>query len=57
MILADLCRRGPITGNGVPDAYLAALAIEAGATWITADSGFARFEPELRWELLRPPGA
>lgn len=39
--------------NVVPDAYLAALAIEHGATWITTDRGFARF-PDLRWR--RPLG-
>jgi len=33
--------------NDVPDAYLAALALEAGATWVTRDRGFARF-PGLR---------
>jgi len=32
----------------VPDTYLAALAIEHGATWITTDAGFARFAG-LRW--------
>ncbi len=35
-------------GNDVPDAYLAALAVDAGATWVTTDRGFARF-PGLRW--------
>jgi toxin-antitoxin system PIN domain toxin len=35
-------------GNVVPDAFLAALAIENGATWVTTDRGFARF-PGLRW--------
>lgn len=35
-------------GNALPDAYLAALAIESGSEWITADRGFARF-PGLRW--------
>ena len=30
------------------DAYFAALAIESGSEWITADRGFARF-PGLRW--------
>lgn len=35
-------------GNLVPDAYLAALAIETGATWVTTDRGFARY-PRLRW--------
>ncbi|MDQ3716380.1 MAG: type II toxin-antitoxin system VapC family toxin [Actinomycetota bacterium] len=33
--------------NDVPDAYLAALALEQGATWVTRDRGFARF-PGLR---------
>lgn len=36
-----------ITGNRVPDAYLAALAITHGATLATADRGSARF-PGLR---------
>lgn len=35
-------------GNLVPDAYLAALAIESGCEWITTDRDYARF-PELRW--------
>ena len=33
--------------NDVPDAYLAAMALEQGATWVTRDRGFARF-PGLR---------
>ncbi len=47
-IFTELCRRIGAKGNAVPDAYLAALAIEQAATWITADRGFARF-PGLRW--------
>lgn len=47
-IFVDLCRRVDATGNLIPDAFLAALAIEQGATWVTADRGFARF-PGLRW--------
>ena len=35
--------------NLVPDAQLAALAIEHGLTVQTSDAGFSRF-PELRWE-------
>lgn len=35
-------------GNLVPDAYLAALAIESGSEWITTDRDYARF-PDLRW--------
>lgn len=33
--------------NDVSDAYLAALSIEQGATWVTRDRGFGRF-PDLR---------
>ena len=32
-----------LRGNDVPDAYLAALALEQGATLVTRDRGFARF--------------
>ena len=47
-IFLDLCRLPGSKGNFVPDAYLAALAIESGSEWLTADRGFARF-PGLRW--------
>ena len=47
-IFAKLCRTAGAKGNLVPDAYLAALAIETGSEWITADRDFARF-PGLRW--------
>lgn len=47
-IFASLCRETAATGNLVPDAYLAALAIESGSTWITTDRDYARFEG-LRW--------
>ena len=43
-----LCTSAKAQGNHVPDAYLAALAIEQGCEWITADRGFARL-PGLRW--------
>jgi toxin-antitoxin system PIN domain toxin len=48
-IFSDLCRRVAARGDLVPDAFLAALALEAGATMVTADRGFARF-PRLRLE-------
>jgi uncharacterized protein len=48
-IFKDLCRRVQAVGNVVPDAFLAALAIEQGATWVTADRTFGRF-PGLRWQ-------
>jgi toxin-antitoxin system PIN domain toxin len=37
-----------LVGNLVPDAWIAALAVTAGARVATADAGFARFEG-LRW--------
>jgi len=51
-IFTDLCRRTEARGNLVPDASLAALAIESGSEWITTDRDYARF-PGLRW---RRPG-
>ena len=47
-IFLDLCLRTGARGNMVPDAFLAALAIESGSEWITTDRDFARF-PGLRW--------
>jgi toxin-antitoxin system PIN domain toxin len=47
-IFLDLCTSQGLKGNDVPDAYHAALAIESGSEWVTADRGFARF-PGLRW--------
>lgn len=43
-----LARRHHVTGNLVPDAQLAALALEHGVAVVSADSDFARF-PEIRW--------
>ena len=48
-IFVDLCRSVGATGNIVPDAFLAALAIEHNATFVTGDWGFRRF-PRLRVE-------
>jgi hypothetical protein len=47
-IFAQLCETADATGDLIPDAYHAALAIEHGCEWITADRHFARF-PGLRW--------
>lgn len=47
-IFTSLCQSIGARASVVPDAFLAALAIEHGATWITTDAGFARF-PGLRW--------
>jgi uncharacterized protein len=43
-----LCADVDARGNDVPDAYLAAYAIENNAEWLSADRGFARFR-RLRW--------
>jgi toxin-antitoxin system PIN domain toxin len=47
-IFCRLCRQAGAKGSLVTDAYLAALAIESGSEWITADRDFSRF-PGLRW--------
>jgi toxin-antitoxin system PIN domain toxin len=47
-IFQEVCRTGRAAGNLVQDAWLAALAIEAGCEWITLDRDFARFDG-LRW--------
>jgi len=47
-IFVRLCKEADVRGNLVPDAWFAALAIEAGCEWITLDRDFARF-PGLRW--------
>jgi uncharacterized protein len=47
-IFRRLCEAGAVRGNLVPDAYLAALAIESGCEWVTTDRDYARF-PGLRW--------
>lgn len=42
-IFDSLCRQTSVRANVVPDAYLAALAIEHGATLATTDAAFRRF--------------
>lgn len=43
-IFADLVTTHRLRGNDIPDAYLASMAMEAGAHLVTLDRGFARFE-------------
>jgi len=50
-LFARLCTDANATGNLVPDAWLAAMAVESGCEWITTDRDYARFKG-LRW---RPP--
>ena len=47
-IFRRLCTTAGAKGNLVADAYLAAIAIEAGGEWITLDRDFSRFSG-LRW--------
>jgi uncharacterized protein len=47
-ILGRLIKELDIRGNLVPDAQLAALAIEHGVPVVSVDSDFARFS-EIRW--------
>lgn len=48
-VLGALITTYDVRGNLLPDALLAALAIEHGLTLYSTDSDFARFR-ELRWE-------
>jgi toxin-antitoxin system PIN domain toxin len=47
-IFTELCRAVTATGNQVPDAFHAALAIEADAVFVSADRALARF-PGLKY--------
>jgi toxin-antitoxin system PIN domain toxin len=49
-IFTRLCREVDARGNLVPDAYLAALAIESGCELVSTDRDFSRF-PDLRWSV------
>ncbi len=42
-IFERLCRESGARGNLVADAYLAALAVEAGCDWVTTDRDYTRF--------------
>jgi toxin-antitoxin system PIN domain toxin len=50
-VLERLCREADAVGDLLPDAHLAALAIDHGAELVSFDRDVARF-PGLRW--LRP---
>lgn len=47
-VLGGLVERYGLSGNAVPDAHLAALAVEHGIAVCSADTDFARFT-EIRW--------
>lgn len=54
-VYAALCEQTAVTGNLVPDAQLAALAIEHGVEVVSADTDFLRF-PGLRYTNPLAPG-
>ena len=47
-LFTRLCSEVGARGNLIPDAYLAALAIESGSEWISTDRDYSRF-PGLKW--------
>ena len=51
-VFRRLCEQGRLRGKLVADAAHAALAIESGCEWVSADTDFARFAPALRWAHL-----
>ncbi|MEZ5316222.1 MAG: TA system VapC family ribonuclease toxin [Vicinamibacterales bacterium] len=48
-VFGELCRTAGMTSRLVPDAHLAAIAIEHGLVLCSSDGDFVRF-PGLRWE-------
>jgi len=48
-IFIELCKSVEAKGNLIPDAYFAAMVIESGCTWVSADRDYARF-PNLVWK-------
>jgi len=53
-IFTTLAEEISARGNLIPDAYLAAIAIESGSEWVSTDGDFARFS-DLRWIDPRNP--
>lgn len=49
-IFSGLCQQPDVSGNLVQDAWFAALAIESGCEWVTADRDYARFAG-LPWRV------
>lgn len=47
-IFTRLCREAGTRGNLVPDAWFAAMAIEAGCEWVTLDRDYSLFKG-LKW--------
>ncbi len=43
-LFVKFCTQSSAKGNLIPDAYLAALALEHGCTWVSTDGDYARFK-------------
>jgi toxin-antitoxin system PIN domain toxin len=55
-LLRDLCEQADAAGDLVPDAVLAAIALEHGASVATFDRDFARFSSVRHvWPVASPP--
>jgi toxin-antitoxin system PIN domain toxin len=52
MIFDRICRATNARAGAIADAYLAALALEHSATWVTLDKDFKRF---VGLKMLTPP--
>ncbi len=55
-IFCGPCDEAGAKGHIVPDAYLAAMAIESGCEWVTTDRDFSRFRGLRRRHPLRQAG-
>lgn len=53
-IFTDLMTDARSRGNDVPDTWLAAMAVERSATWVSEDADFGRYRG-LRWERPELP--
>ncbi len=54
-VFSRICRDLDLRGDDIPDAYLAAIALDANATLFSNDGGFSRFGA-LHWvNPLAPP--
>jgi toxin-antitoxin system PIN domain toxin len=49
IVFQEMLTAGQASGNLVPDAHLAALALEHGCTLYSSDADFSRF-PRLKWK-------
>ncbi len=50
-LFTHLCLSANARGNYIPDAYLAALALSGGYTWVTTDRDYIRF-PGLNCKII-----